>query len=95
MYKMGYYIRECRKQWKISQQELAQILNVAQTLISQWELNICEPSAEMLRKILVLFEVEPSYFLGIDTEQQRQEVFNTMRIDDNVKSKLPYLNKNN
>ena len=93
MYKMGYYIRECRKQWKISQQELAQILNVAQTLISQWELNICEPSAEMLRKIFVLFEVEPSYFFGIDTEQQRLEVLKSMQLDDKIKSKLPYLKK--
>ncbi len=93
MYKMGYFIRECRKQWKISQQELAQILNVAQTLISQWELNICEPSAEMLRKIFVLFEVEPSYFFGIDTEQQRQEVLKSMQLDDKIKSKLPYLKK--
>ena len=90
---MGYYIRECRKQWKISQQELAQILNVAQTLISQWELNICEPSAEMLRKIFVLFEVEPSYFFGIDTEQQRLEVLKSMQLDDKIKSKLPYLKK--
>lgn len=90
---MGYFIRECRKQWKISQQELAQILNVAQTLISQWELNICEPSAEMLRKIFVLFEVEPSYFFGIDTEQQRQEVLKSMQLDDKIKSKLPYLKK--
>ena len=93
MYKMGYFIRECRKQWKISQQELAQILNVAQTLISQWELNICEPSAEMLRKIFVLFEVEPSYFFGIDTEQQRLEVLKSMQLDDKIKSKLPYLKK--
>ena len=90
---MGYFIRECRKQWKISQQELAQILNVAQTLISQWELNICEPSAEMLRKIFVLFEVEPSYFFGIDTEQQRLEVLKSMQLDDKIKSKLPYLKK--
>ena len=93
MYKMGYYIRECRKQWKVSQQELAQILNVAQTLISQWELNICEPSADMLRKIFVLFEIEPSYFFGIDTEQQRQEVLKSMQLDDKIKSKLPYLKK--
>ena len=90
---MGYFIRECRKQWKLSQQELAQILNVAQTLISQWELNICEPSAEMLRKIFVLFEVEPSYFFGIDTEQQRLEVLKSMQLDDKIKSKLPYLKK--
>ena len=93
MYKMGYYIRECRKQWKVSQQELAQILNVAQTLISQWELNICEPSADMLRKIFVLFEIEPSYFFGIDTEQQRQEVLNSMQLNNKIKSKLPYLKK--
>ena len=47
----------------------------------------------MLRKIFVLFEVEPSYFFGIDTEQQRQEVLKSMQLDDKIKSKLPYLKK--
>lgn len=49
-----------------SQQELASILYVNQTAVSQWERGITTPSAPILLKLSQMYHVSTDYLLGID-----------------------------
>ena len=79
MYQIGYKIKEYRVQLGISQAFLAQKLNVNQTLISQWERNICEPSIDSIRKICVLFDVSADDLLSLDTEKERENLISNIK----------------
>ncbi len=58
-------IKELRKQKGLSQEELAEMLNVNQTSVSTWELEKCLPSSETLVKLAEIFEVSTDFVLGI------------------------------
>ena len=79
MYQIGNKIKEYRVQLGISQAFLAQKLNVNQTLISQWERNICEPSIDSIRKICVLFDVSADDLLSLDTEKERENLISNIK----------------
>ena len=57
-------IKELRKSKKLSQKELADILNVHQTAISQWEQNRTMPDIDMIKKLAKYFGVTTDYILG-------------------------------
>lgn len=93
MKKLGDFIKELRTQENLSQTELAEILKVAQTLVSKWERNVCEPAFEMQQKIFALFDVDLYYIYGLETDKQRAEILSTLNITDKVKSKLSLFHK--
>ena len=49
-------LRELRTSKKITQKQLADILQVDQRTISAWEKGICEPSFSMLLKLCNFFD---------------------------------------
>ncbi|MBO7150090.1 MAG: helix-turn-helix transcriptional regulator [Clostridia bacterium] len=49
-------LRELRTSKKITQKQLADILQVDQRTISAWEKGICEPSFSMLLKLCDFFD---------------------------------------
>lgn len=53
------YLRKLRKEKGMSQQKLAELLDVNQTAISQWERGITTPSSRMMLKLSQLFDVNP------------------------------------
>lgn len=53
-------LKELRKSRKITQTELANILNVEQTTVSKWENDKTMPDIEMLKKISGYFNVSIS-----------------------------------
>lgn len=57
-------IMELRKKLGYSQQELANILFVNQTAVSQWERNATTPSPNILIKLCELFYTTTDYLLG-------------------------------
>ena len=59
-------LRELRREKGLSQQRLAELLNVNQTAISQWERGITCPSSRMLLKLSQIFNINPCELL--DTE---------------------------
>ncbi len=68
-------LQELRKNNKqLSQLQLAKLLNVDRTLISQWERGICEPSLASLKKLCVIFDISADELLEIETEEQRKKI---------------------
>ena len=93
MKKLGDFIKEFRIQENLSQAELASILKVAQTLVSKWERNVCEPAFEMQQKIFALFDADLDYIYGLETDSQRNAILATLNIDAKLKDKLSYFQK--
>ena len=69
MFEISNKIKELRQIYNLSQSELAQKLNVNQTLVSQWERGICEPSVGCLRKMCFIFDISADELLEIDSKQ--------------------------
>lgn len=65
----GMRIRELRKSLRLTQQELADILDVDNTTISVWELGKAEPNIRQIVALSLIFEVSTDYLLGrVDTD---------------------------
>lgn len=62
--------RELRKEHKLSQQALAQLLGVNQTAISQWERGVTSPSAGLLSTLCGVLNTTSDYLLGISDERE-------------------------
>ncbi len=63
---LGDKIREIRLAKKISQVELARILDVTKQSVSNWENENIQPSIEMLSKIADAFNVSTDFLLSRD-----------------------------
>ena len=63
-------LRILRKQKGMSQEALAQQLNVVRQTVSKWEKGLSVPDAEMLTRISELFEVPVSQMLGSTIEDE-------------------------
>jgi len=57
-------LRKLRKEKGLSQQNLAELLAVNQTAVSQWERGITTPSSRMLLKLSQIFSVNPCELLN-------------------------------
>ena len=57
-------LRQLRKEKALSQAEMANILNVHQTAVSQWEQGRTTPDMQTLIKIADYFQVTVDYLLG-------------------------------
>lgn len=60
---MGKKIAELRKQANITQDELAEALDVTRQSVSQWESDTVIPKADKLKALCEYFNVRPDYFL--------------------------------
>ena len=63
---MGQIIKELRKEKKLTQTQLAELLFVSQDTISLWELGKSLPDVENLVKMTKLFGVSADYLLGLE-----------------------------
>lgn len=64
--KLGEKLKEAREKANLSQQEVADKLNVSRQTISKYELNINEPDLETLKELSYIYEVDINYLLGIN-----------------------------
>lgn len=80
MYKFSDILKAERERSKISQQQLADLLHVDRTLVSQWERGICEPSLATLRLICVILDITSDEILDLDIEQKRDEIRKQLNI---------------
>jgi len=62
----GEKLRELRQEKSISQTNLAQIFNVRQSTIADWERGVTETDFETLVKIAKFFGVTTDYLLGLE-----------------------------
>ena len=66
---LGENLKALRKQKGMSQEVMAQQLNVVRQTVSKWEQGISVPDAQMLTNIAELFEVPVSSLLGESIEE--------------------------
>ena len=59
-------LKEIMKIHNLSQKELADILGVNQTTVSQWLLGRKKPGYDSIMAIYKNFDVEPNFLFGID-----------------------------
>ena len=64
--KLGEKLKEAREKANLSQQEVADKLNVSRQTISKYELNINEPDLETLKVLSCIYGVDINYLLGIN-----------------------------
>ena len=60
----GEILRALREERRLSQSELAKVLNVSNVAISHYERDAREPNNEMLKKVSQYFNVSIDYLLG-------------------------------
>jgi len=60
----GNVLRAIRKQHNMTQADLAQVLGVAESAISMWELGRRNPDREMMEQIADYFNVDMDYLFG-------------------------------
>lgn len=60
----GDIIKELRKEWGITQSDLAKIVNVTQDSISLWEMNKRVPDTQYIILLADYFNVTVDYILG-------------------------------
>lgn len=65
---LGNVISTKRKERGLSQEQLAQEINVARQTISKWELNETLPDIESLRKLAIFLEFSIDSALDIDVD---------------------------
>lgn len=59
-------MKELRKAENMSQSQLAKLIGVAQSNISDWENNVSRPEYEKLVKVAQIFDVSVDYLLGVE-----------------------------
>lgn len=57
-------IKALRKEYNMTQSDLAQKLNVAQGSVAMWETDKRTPDVEMLKKLSTCFNVSVDYLIG-------------------------------
>lgn len=63
---IGTNIRDLRKEYGLTQSDLANELFVSQDTISLWELNKSLPDIKSLIKLAQIFNVSTDYILGLE-----------------------------
>ncbi len=70
---IGSRIHKARKKCGLTQQQVANRLNVVRTSISNWESGTRTPDAESLSKLADLFDVTTDFLLGKESKVTSQE----------------------
>lgn len=68
-------IKEMRKRYNMSQQELAERVGVTYSAIGHWERGLREPNLVMLKKIASVLDVTTDYLLGLSDEMTYRKVW--------------------
>ena len=64
----GKIIKELRVERKMSQDELAQKLNITQSTVAKYEREDRDLNTELIIKICRLFNISADYLLGLENE---------------------------
>lgn len=82
-------LKELRKEKRVTQQEVAELLNITAATYSRYENGVHQPDNDSLIKLSIFFGVSIDYLLGNDIKKKRSteaEDFekNVKKIDDNI-----------
>lgn len=92
-------IKELRDTRNMSQQRLADELNVTQAMVSKYELGVSEPDVGMIKRIAEYFGVSSDYLLELSddkaaisvqglSQEEKDVLFGFKRLDKIQKAKL-------
>lgn len=65
-YEIKYKIKELRKEKKLRQKDLAELLNKSTTAVASWEQGLSEPNVNDIRLLCKIFNVSADYLLGLE-----------------------------
>lgn len=88
---VGKNLSAIRKQHGMTQQELAEKLDVSRQAVSRWEQNVSEPSTENLIRLGALFGVSVDFLIG--NERQESSAANQEQRRDRVRKKFSIFNR--
>lgn len=80
--KVGSNIKRIRKDKKISQKDMAKMLNIPCSTYSNYENNNREPSAKLLKEIAYILNVDVSDLLSINIKEKKFHDFDKYLSDD-------------
>lgn len=69
----GFLLTELRTQYKISQEELAEKMDVSRQTVRRWEYEETLPDVAQLKKLCEIFSVTPEYLLETDMPKKKTE----------------------
>jgi len=78
-------LKEIRKQKNLTQENLAEVLNVSSQAVSKWECGTSYPDLEVLSKISNCLNVSIDYMLGVDKPQKEENLHSTLDEVRNLK----------
>ncbi len=95
-YEIGMRIRKYREKSGLSQKELAQLINVSNSRISNWEQGINRPDADILADLCRALNVSPSELLDIrlapeDLNEQERKVIMAYRTKTDLQNAVNIL----
>lgn len=64
----GKILKDLRTERHMSQQQLADLLNISQSAIAKWELGKTEPTASAIVSVALFFDVSCDFLLGLKDE---------------------------
>ena len=84
---LGQKLKEIRKKFGLSQEQLAEIINVSRQAITKWETDAGLPDTENLKELSRIFEISINYLL--DNNNELPLLVMKKKLDkDNYKNKI-------
>ncbi|MCL2519018.1 MAG: helix-turn-helix domain-containing protein [Oscillospiraceae bacterium] len=71
---IGETIKKLRKQKDLTQEQLAEYLNISPQAISRWEINSTLPDITLVPMLANIFDVSSDTLLGIDIEAKEKRI---------------------
>lgn len=62
-------LKELRKVKKLTQSQIAKLLNISKTGYASWEQGLAEPNIQFIKKLCIIFDVSADELLGLDEYQ--------------------------
>lgn len=81
---IGQTIKKLRREHDITQERLAELLNVSASAISQWETNRVMPDVTQIPVLANIFDVSADVILGIDIQRKNEMIKEILGIADNM-----------
>lgn len=83
---LGENLRAMRNKESITQEQLAEALEVSPQAVSRWENEAAFPDISLLPVIANYFDVSVDYLLGVDTAHKQKETDNIIETDKKLRS---------
>lgn len=83
---LGENLRFLRNKLSITQEQLAEALEVSPQAVSRWENEAAYPDISLLPVIANYFDVTTDYLLGVDTAHKQKEIDKVIETDKNLRS---------